>query len=453
MVTVLAFLVAIGVLVTVHEWGHFQMARACGVRVLKFSVGFGPALWTWKSARSQTEYTLAVLPLGGYVKMLDEREAPVDPAELAFAFNVQPLRKKAAIVAAGPAANIVLAVVLYALVNWIGVMEPQARISQPAEHSIAAKAGLRGGELIRSAGFDADSPAEVASYEDLRWWMTRAALESRDLYLQYDGPGAAPGSSAVLKFEDFHPKQADENMFRAIGLTGPYSPAMVGDVKAGSAASAAGLLAGDKVLRVNATNIVDAAQLRDLIRASGRSAAPAQQEWLVSRDGVQLTLNVTPRRESDSGGFIGRVGAVIGEMPSTILVRSGPLDGLTKAVGRTWEVSALTLRMMGQIATGQASLKNLSGPITIADYAGRSASIGITPFLVFLALISISLGVLNLLPLPALDGGHLMYYLWEGSTGREISDAWMAGLQRAGFAILMVMMSVALFNDLYRLLS
>jgi regulator of sigma E protease len=453
MLTVLAFLLAIGVLVTVHEWGHFQMARACGVRVLKFSVGFGPSLWTWKSARSQTEYTLAMLPLGGYVKMLDEREGPVSPDEMAFAFNVQPLRKKAAIVAAGPAANIVLAVMLYAVVNWIGVMEPEARMSRPAEYSIAASAGLQGGELIRSAGFEADSMADVSSYEDLRWWLTRAALESRDLQLRYERPGAASASSVELKFEDFHPKQADESMFRAIGLAGPYSPATVGDVKAGSAASAAGLLSGDKVLKVNSTPIVDAAQLRDFIRASGRSGAPALQEWLILRGGEQVMLRVTPRRESEAGGFIGRVGAVIGEMPSTILVRTGPWEGLTKAVARTWEVSALTIRMMGQIATGQASLKNLSGPITIADYAGRSASLGVTPFLVFLALISISLGVLNLLPLPALDGGHLMYYLWEGSTGREISDAWMAGLQRAGFAILMVMMSVALFNDLYRLLS
>jgi regulator of sigma E protease len=453
MVTVLAFLLSIGILVTVHEWGHFQMARTCGVRVLKFSVGFGPALWTWKSARSQTEYTLGMLPLGGYVKMLDEREAPVDPNELAFAFNVQPLRKKAAIVAAGPTANIVLAVMLYAVVNWIGVMEPQARISRPAEHSIAASAGLRGGEWIRLAGFDADSMTEVASYEDLRWWLTRAALESRNLHLQYEGPDAAPAASAVLKFDDFHPKQADETMFRAIGLAGPYSPATVGDVMEGSAASDAGLLSGDKVVKVNETTISDAAQLRDLIRASGRSAAPVLQQWLVLRGSEQMLLNMTPRRESDAGGSIGRVGAVIGEMPSTTLVRSGPWAGLTKAIGRTWEVSALTVRMMGQIATGQASLKNLSGPITIADYAGRSASLGVTPFLVFLALISISLGVLNLLPLPALDGGHLMYYLWEGSTGREISDAWMAGLQRAGFAILMVMMSVALFNDLYRLLS
>jgi len=206
-------------------------------------------------------------------------------------------------------------------------------------------------------------------------------------------------------------------------------------------------------LRVDARPVVDAAQLREWIRQSGALQQPAAQDWLIDRSGTSLHISVTPKRVTDGAGFVGRVGAVIGTVPEMVDVRYGPIDGLVRAAYKTWDASVLTVRMMGQILTGQASLKNLSGPITIADYAGRSAAIGLTQYIVFLALVSISLGVLNLLPLPVLDGGHLMYYLWEGLTGRGVSDAWMSRLQRAGLAILMVMMSVAVFNDLHRLFS
>jgi regulator of sigma E protease len=452
MTTLLAFLVAIALLVAIHEWGHFQMARLCGVKVLRFSVGFGPALWQWTSPKTGTQFVLAAVPLGGYVKMLDAREAPVPPQELALAFNTQPLRNRFAIVAAGPLANLVLAVVLYSAVHWLGMVEPEARLAQPVPGSIAAQAGLRGGEHVDAVGFAPDDMVDVASFEDLRWWLTRAALGSRDLYLQYSHAQRASDAEAVLRFGDFQAGQADASLFRAIGITGPFAPARVGNVRSGTAAEEAGLIDGDLVLAVDQVVIVDAAQLRALIRESGRVAAPRAQSWRILRDGTEQTLVVTPRLDSDAGERIGRIGAIIGDQPATVVVRSGPLEGVVKAVEKTWEVSALTLAMLGKMVIGEASLKNLSGPITIADYAGRSAALGLTQYLVFLALISVSLGVLNLLPLPVLDGGHLMYYLWEGLTGREISEAWMSRLQRMGLAALMVMMSVALFNDIHRLI-
>ncbi len=453
MLTVIAFLTAIAILVTVHEWGHYRMAVACGVKVLQFSVGFGPEAYSWVSGRSGTRYTIAVLPLGGFVKMLDEREGPVDAADLHRAFNRKPLIARSAIVAAGPIANLVLAILLYALVNWTGVVEAKAQLSAPAAESVAATAGFRGGEIVESAGFDEASLRDVASYEDFRWWLTRAALDAKDLVVQYRSGQDGPSRTAVLKLSGFHAEQADEGMFRRIGFTGPYSRPVLGNLLPDSAAVEARLAPGDVILRVDGKPVVDAAQVREWIRQSGAVDKPRVQDWLIDRNGVALNIAVTPRQVQEGNATIGRVGAIIGAQPEMVDVRYGLWEGFSRAAYRTWDASVLTVRMMGQILTGQASLKNLSGPITIADYAGRSAAIGLTQYIVFLALVSISLGVLNLLPLPMLDGGHLMYYLWEGVTGRAISDAWMARLQRTGLAVLLLMMSIALFNDLHRLLS
>lgn len=454
LLTVIAFVVALGVLIAVHEYGHYRVAVACGVKVERFSVGFGKALLRWQPKRQhpgqQTEFVIGAFPFGGYVKMLDEREGPVAPEERHRAFNTQPLRSRAAIVAAGPIANLLLAVVLYTAVNWIGVQEPVAKLARPVAASLAEAAGLRGGEHIMQAGFDGDlSP--VQSFEDLRWRMTRGALDGHDLTLEVAGEAGRPARQLVLPLSRMETKDADPQMFRKIGVVAPLTRPEIGEVMAGSAAESAGLRNGDMVRAIGDTAIVDGQQLREVIRASVDGDQPRTQAWQVERGGQPLKIDVKPEVREEGGVKVGRIGAYVGAPPEMVTVRQGLVDGVWRGVVRTWEVSALTVRMMGKMVIGEASLKNLSGPLTIADYAGKSASLGFTQYLVFLALISVSLGVLNLMPLPVLDGGHLMYYLWEGLTGKSVSDAWMERLQRGGVALLLVMMSVALFNDVTRL--
>jgi len=451
--TVLAFLVTLAILVVVHEYGHYRVAVACGVKVLRFSVGFGRVLYSRRRGPDQTEFVISALPLGGYVRMLDEREEPVPAGELHRAFNRQPLSRRAAIVIAGPAANLLLAVLLFALAQWIGTEEPKAVLSQPAAASIAEDAGLRSGDWVRAVSRDGQDWTELRSMNDLRWQITQAVLDGVPLQMSVSDARGASQRTLRLDLPRLSTRDVDANLMRQVGLGAPYSEPVMGEIKADGPAARAGLRAGDRVLAVDGRALADAQALREQIRQSVRGDSARPMRWQVDRGGRTLELDVLPRVMDDNGTSIGRVDAFIGKPVEMVTVQRGAWEGLVLGAERTWELSALTLKMLGRMLIGEASLRNLSGPLTIADYAGQSAQQGMAYYLGFLALVSVSLGVLNLLPLPMLDGGHLMYYLFEGLTGRPVSDLWMGRLQRGGIAILLALMSVALFNDVARLLG
>jgi regulator of sigma E protease len=454
-VTVLAFLLTLGVLIVIHEYGHYRVAVACNVKVLRFSVGFGRVIWSRRHGPDQCEFVLSALPLGGYVRMLDEREGAVDPAERHRAFNQRPLMQRVAIVSAGPLANLALAVLLYAGAHWIGVEEPKAVLSAPAPASVAEQAGLRSGDWVRSISADGNDWRDVRSMSDLRWSATQAALQGEAVQLTVSGRDGRGSRVVRLDLSGIDTKEVDAALMKRIGLGAPFSEPVMGEVKAAGPADLAGLRAGDRILRVDATEVVDAQALRERIQRSVQRDTGVPMAWTVDRDGRTLVLTVTPRVIEGSNGApaTGRIDAFVGRPAEMVLVRHGPVDGIVQGVVRTWEVSTLTVKMLGRMLVGEASLKNLSGPLTIADYAGQSVQQGFSYYLAFLALVSVSLGVLNLLPLPMLDGGHLMYYLFEGVTGRPIPERWLDRLQRGGVAVLLVMMSVALFNDVARLLG
>jgi regulator of sigma E protease len=426
---------------------------ACGVKVLRFSVGFGTVLLRKQRGPDATEFVLCALPLGGYVRMLDEREGEVAPHELSRAFNQQPLSKRAAIVAAGPVANLLLAILLYAAAHWIGLDEPKAVLAPPTAGSLAERSGLRAGDWVRSVAAEGSEWSDVRSMSDLRWQLTQAALQKQNIQLEVSDRDGRGSRRLSLDLASFDPRDVDAGFVKKLGMAGVFSEPLLGDVKTGGPAAVAGLKTGDRVLSLDGVAVVDAQSLRERIRKSVREGQGVAQRWTVERAGQTLNFDITPRVAKDAEQTVGRIDAFVGQPPAMVTVRYGLIDGLTQGATRTWEVSALTVRMMGRMLIGEASLKNLSGPITIADYAGQSVQQGPAYYLGFLALVSVSLGVLNLLPLPMLDGGHLMYYIFEGVTGRPVSDAWLARLQRGGIVVLLMMMSVALFNDVARLLG
>ena len=455
--TALAFLVTIGVLVVIHEYGHYRAAVACDVKVLRFSVGFGRVLWSRQ--RGETEFVVSALPLGGYVKMLDERESGVAQGERDRAFNNKSLKQRAFIVAAGPAANLLLAVLLYALVNWLGVKELLPRVAEPVVASVAAQSGLKAGDEIQAIARHTEgaNPEQaewqpLRSMSDLQWHLTQAVLAGDDLWLQVRRQAGEP-LLLQMATSRLTPADVDAKLLDRLGLTGPYAPPVVGKVFEGGPAQSGGLKTGGVILRIDDQPVGDAARARQLIRDSVVQGVARPIVFTVDRQGAVLRQQVVPVLKDDGTRMVPRIQAEVGRAPEMVDVRYGFTEGLSRAVQKTWDMSVTSLDMLGKMLIGQASIKNLSGPLTIADYAGKSAELGLSYYLGFLAVVSVSLGVLNLLPLPVLDGGHLMYYLFEGVTGRPVSELWLARLQRGGVAVMLLMMSLALYNDLARILG
>jgi regulator of sigma E protease len=452
LIKAVAFLVAIAILVAVHEYGHFWMARRMGIKVLRFSIGFGRVLWS-RQDRDGTEYAFSAIPLGGYVKLLDEREGPVDPGLVNQAYNRKPVWRRILVLLAGPFANFLFAAVAYWILLVIGTPALKPVIGDVTADSIAAHAGLQSGDSIVAVGGE-----PVATREGAILGLLDRLMDGTPIMLEVQGEEGA-GSRRELQFEITGDRKALTEPGALMSGLGfdfwyPTVPTEVGKVVAGSAAEKAGVQAGDRVVAVGGTPVADFQSMVKIVQPSpGKTLL-----FVIERKGERFELPIEVRAERDGDRLVGRIGiqpvaalAVPDSMRT--LERSSPGAAVGDAIGKTWSMSVLTVRMIWRVVTGDVSVKNLSGPISIADYAGFSAQQGILTFLSFLAVVSVSLFVLNLLPIPVLDGGQIVYQVAELVKGSPLSERAQALGQQVGIVLLLMLMSFAFYNDLSRLFS
>lgn len=433
-------IVSLGILVTFHEFGHFWVARRCGIRVLRFSIGFGPPLWR-RLGRDGTEYQIAAIPLGGYVKMLDEREQEVAPADRAFAFNTKPLWQRVAVVAAGPGFNLILCLGLLWLMFLIG--RPDYLPVVGRAEAVAASAGIAKGDRLLAVDGE-----PTPTWADAIMRLTEATLRGAAVTVTVQHISGQQ-QALLLALDTLPHLDSNTSALAAIGLTPQHTllPAVVGDIQPGSAAEGQ-LKLGDRIERIGDQPIDGWDQVSRAVQAQARADTPLALQ--LRRDGVRIDLRVQPRRDSgdEATRWLLGIGPARAEAAYDTMQRYGVLGAAEASARETWQLARGTLSMLGKMVVGEASLKNLSGPLTIAKVANASAQLGVAWFLYFLALLSLSLCIINLLPIPILDGGHLLYYLIESIKGSPVSERAMIAGQYVGLALLAGLMGLAIFNDL-----
>ena len=443
--TVLAFLLALGPLIIFHELGHYTVARLCGVKVLRFSVGMGKVVWSRRFGPDQTEWAISALPLGGYVKMLDARDpdAPaLDQADRGREFTGQSVWRRIAIVSAGPLANFLLAILIFAGLSMNGTLEPSTRLRATADNSAAYQAGLRGGEKVVAVNGE-----PVAGWTELRWEIMQAIVDKGDARLDVMQPQGGQ-FVAVMPASKLAALNVESDVVAALGLDMARPKPVIEQVMAGGPGERAGLKSGDLIAAIDGRPMRDGLDVIAAVRAS----AGRPLSLTVVGPSAPLARPIVVRPEFDAARKVWVVKVATSMAPEQVIVSAGPLESFGKAARKTWDTSVLSLKMIGRMISGEVSLKNVTGPITIADYAGQTARMGPAVFLGFIAFVSISLGVMNLLPIPVLDGGLLLYYSLEVLTGRPLPERIGAFAQRAGVGLLVMLMALAVFNDVARLL-